>query len=298
MRRKIFGVFIIFVFFSIIPMSYAQISFSDKAVQESVEVFINSEGNVHVKHVVKASKLPKQVDLIYGTVLNLVVTNEDKEEKQFSVIGDNSGVIISPSDKKSIIEYDLEHVLTEKEKVWTWSFRYLETTSFYLPEGADLIFANERPVFLDNKKGITCHGCQMLLEYSIDEPKIFKNVKWEDKEFVVEILSYSDIEGFSFNQPAKNISFDVSEKDRFVTTVIPLELLWGPYVVSLNDEKILHHSYVNNGTHVWLNIRPDSSGEISITGTTVVPEFPLVAPLAIGFLMIVILPMIRKINLH
>ena len=39
-------------------------------------------------------------------------------------------------------------------------------------------------------------------------------------------------------------------------------------------------------------------GKITIIGTTVVPEFPIIAPLAIGFLMIMMLPLVKKINLR
>ena len=298
MNSKIFGFLVILLIISIIPTIDAQISFGEKASQKSVEIVINSVGDVHVKHVISKTDLPKQVELIYGTVSNLSVTNEKGEEKQFSVIGDNAGILIFPSDNNSIVEYDLDHAISKKDNVWTWSFRYLETTSFILPEEADLIFANERPVYLDEKKGITCHGCQMILEYSINEPKIYQNIKWEDKEFLVEIRSHSNIDGFVFDQPTKSITFDVSEKNRFVTTIIPLELLWGPYAVFLDDEKIYFNQYINNGTHVWLNIRPETTGEVTIIGTTVVPEFPIIAPLAMGFLIIVITPLIRKVNLR
>lgn len=298
MNSKIYGFLVIFLIISIIPTIDAQVSFGEKASQRSVEITINSEGDVHVKHVVAPASLPKQIELIYGTASNITVTDEEGEERQFSVIGDNTGLLIFPSDNDSIVEYDLEHAITEKDSVWTWSFRYLETTSFILPEEADLIFANDRPVYLDEKKGITCHGCQMVLEYSLDEPKIYEKIKWEDKEFLVEIRSYSKINDFTFDQPTKSITFDVSEKNRFVTTIIPLELLWGPYAIFLDDEKIFFHEYINNGTHVWLNIRPETTGEVTIIGTTVVPEFSILAPLAIGFLVIVIAPLVRKVNLH
>ena len=72
-------------------MADAQISIGEKAVQKSVEVIINSAGEVHVKHVVVSSNVPKQVELIDGTVLNLLVTDEQGKEKQVAVIGDNSG---------------------------------------------------------------------------------------------------------------------------------------------------------------------------------------------------------------
>jgi hypothetical protein len=261
-------------------------------------VTIDSIGDVHVKHVVSPSNSPKDLELILGIVSNLSVTNEQGEEKLFSITGDNIGVLIQPSGGDSIIEYDLDQVLNQKDNVWTWDFRYLELTSFIFSEEVELIFVNENPVILGEQKGITCHGCQMVLEYSINEPKIFKNVKWEDKEFVVEIRSHSNIDNFIFDQPTKSITFDVLEENKFVTIIIPLELLWEPYLVFLDDEKIFFHEYLNNGTHVWLNMKPDSSGKISIIGTTVIPEFPIIAPLAIGFLMVLAMPLMRKFNLR
>jgi len=247
MNSRIFGFLIVLALISIIPVANAQISIGEKATQKSVEVIINSEGNVHVKHIVHSSNLPKDLELIYGTVSNVSVTDEQGKELPFTINNDNNMVLIQPSNEESTIEYDLEHVLVQTNNVWTWSFRYLETTSFILPEEIDLIFTNERPVFLDDRKGITCHGCQMILEYSINEPKVFENVTWEDKEFVVEIQSYSNISNFVFEQPTKSITFDISKENQFVATIIPLELLWKPYSVFLNNEKVFFHEYINNG---------------------------------------------------
>jgi len=297
MKTEILGFLVILSLIVVIPIADAQISIGQKANQKSVEVIINSEGEVHVKHIVHKSSLPTDLELIYGTVSNVSVTNEEGDELLFSM-NDDRTLLVQPSNEESIVEYDLEHALIQTNGVWTWSFRYLETTSFYFPDEVKLIFSNERPVYLDEKKGISCHGCQMVLEYSINEPKNFENVTWEDKEFVVEILSHSNIENFVFNQPTKSISFDVSNENQFVTTIIPLELLWNPYVVLLDDEKIFFHEYNNDGTHVWLSLKPETSGTISIIGTTVIPEFPIIAPLAIGFLMILALPFTRKFNLH
>jgi len=298
MNMKVFEFLVILSIISVIPVADAQISIGEKAVQKSVEVIINSAGEVHVKHVVVSSNVPKQVELIDGTVSNLLVTDEQGEEKQVTVIGDNSGVLILPSNRNSIIEYNLDHVLSQKDSLWTWNFRYLETTSFILPEEVDLLFVNEKPIFLGEKNGFACHGCQMLLEYSINEPKNIKQVNWEDKEFLVEVRTLAEIESFNFNQSAKKISFKVNDNNQFVTTIIPLELLWDPYLVFLDEEKIVQHKFNNNGTHVWLNMRPETSGEITIIGTTVIPEFPIIAPLAVGFLMILVMPLMRKFNLR
>ena len=297
MKTEILGFLVILSLIVVIPIADAQISIGQKANQKSVEVIINSEGEVHVKHIVHKSSLPTDLELIYGTVSNVSVTNEEGDELLFSM-NDDRTLLVQPSNEESIVEYDLEHALIQTNGVWTWSFRYLETTSFYFPDEVKLIFSNERPVYLDEKKGISCHGCQMVLEYSINEPKNFENVTWEDKEFEVEILTHSNIDNFVFDQPTRSISFDVSNENQFVTTIIPLELLWNPYVVFLDDEKIFFHEYNNDGTHVWLSLKPETSGTISIIGTTVIPEFPIIAPLAIGFLMILVLPFTRKFNLH
>ena len=297
MKTEILGFLVILSLIVVIPIADAQISIGQKANQKSVEVIINSEGEVHVKHIVHKSSLPTDLELIYGTVSNVSVTNEEGDELLFSM-NDDRTLLVQPSNEESIVEYDLEHALIQTNGVWTWSFRYLETTSFYFPDEVKLIFSNERPVYLDEKKGISCHGCQMVLEYSINESKILENVTWEDKEFEVEILTHSNIDNFVFDQPTRSISFDVSNENQFVTTIIPLELLWNPYVVFLDDEKIFFHEYNNDGTHVWLSLKPETSGTISIIGTTVIPEFPIIAPLAIGFLMILIIPFTRKFNLH
>jgi len=294
---KVFGFFVILFIIFIIPVADAQM-LAEKASQKSIEVIINSAGEVHVKHVVISSNVPKQVELIDGTVSNLVVTDEQGKEKQVNIIGDKSGVLILPSQRNSIIEYDLYDVLSQKDNLWTWNFLYLETTTFTIPEEVDLLFVNERPVFLGEKNGFSCHGCQMLLEYSINEPKNIKQVNWEDKEFLIEVRTLAEIESFDFNQSTKKISFKINDDNQFVTIIIPLELLWEPYVVFLDEEKIGQHKFNNNGTHVWLNIRPETSGEISIIGTTVIPEFPIIAPLLIGFLMILVMPLMKKVNLR
>ncbi|MCH7647147.1 MAG: hypothetical protein IIA83_00880 [Thaumarchaeota archaeon] len=298
MNMKVIGFLIILSIIFIIPVVDAQLSIGAKAVQKSVEVIINSNGEIHVKHVIISSNLPSQVDLIEGTVSNLVVTNEQGKEKEFIIVGDKNGVMIFSSQRNSIIEYNLDHALSQKDNLWTWNFKYSETISFIFPKEVGLVFVNKNPVFLGEKNGIACHGCQMVLEYPINELKNINQVNWEDKEFLVETRTSSEIENFDFNQPAKKISFKVNDNNQFVTIIIPLELLWEPYSVFLNDDEILKREIMNNGTHVWLNIRPETSGEITIIGATVIPEFPIIAPLAIGFLMILVVPLMKKFNLR
>ena len=67
---------------------------------------------------------------------------------------------------------------------------------------------------------------------------MIKEVEWEENKFDVEIIVDSKIEKFYFNQTSKSISFEVTEVNKFVTISMSEELLGGPYVTLLNDEKI------------------------------------------------------------
>ncbi len=80
--------------------------------------------------------------------------------------------------------------------------------------------------------------------------------------------------------------------------IIPLELLWNPYQVIEVDEKLHKHEFQINQTHVGLNFRPVTGEGIQVIGTSVVPEFPLFAPLVIGVIMVIALGFRNKINLH
>jgi hypothetical protein len=299
MHRKIALFFIVSLILVIPSASAQEINVSEKANQKLVKVIIDNEGNVHVKHVVNSSNSPKQMNLIDGVIQNLAITDEEGKEQALATVGNNNAVTIFPSQNDSTVEYDLKQVLLQKDYIWKWNFRYIQTTSFILPEELDLIFVNDKPIYLDDKKkGFACHGCQMILEYSFAEPKKIIEVNWEDKKIFVEIRTAADIENFNFEQPEKLISFKMNASNQMVTTVIPLELLWGPYAVFLDDEKKSFHEYNNNGTHTWVSLRPDTAGEITIIGTTVIPEFPIIAPLVIGFLMILVVPFIKKFSLH
>jgi hypothetical protein len=281
----------------VIPTVNAQDSVVEKAQQKLMEITINSLGEIHVKHIVKFANIPTQIEFVNGTVSNLKVTNEESVDKQYEIT-DDKGVLIMPSTDNTIVEYNLTNAMVLRDNLWSWNFRYLEDVTFILPKDIDLIFVNNKPVYLDEVRGIKCHGCQMILEYAINEPKITTNVKWEDKEFLVEFRSLAKIDKINFDQPTKNLSFELTGENQFVTVIIPRELLWGPYDVKLEDEKIFSDEYINNGTHVWVSMKPSNSGNVSVIGTTVIPEFPLMGPIALGLIMIIILPIIKRTNLH
>ena len=298
MSKKIIVIIAVLMVFAIIPASNAQLSLGAEADQKSIEVKISSSGEVNVKHVVKPSNSPVSVDLLDGTVSDISITNDNGNKRDVAVVGDNDAVLIFPSNQNSIVEYSLEDVLILNDNLWSFDVSYPQSLAIIIPEGIDRVFVNDLPIQLGDKKGINCHGCSMNLQYYSIVPKIIQEVEWEEDLFFVEIITDSKIDKFNFEQSSKSISFQVNDENKFITTIIPLKLLWGPYVVFLDDEQIKYNKYTVDETHATLDIKPQTSGEITIIGTTVIPEFPIIAPLAIGFLMILVIPFMKKINLR
>jgi len=282
---------------SSIPQAFAQISIGSPAQQISVEITINSDGDAHVVHLINRSNRAVQLDIIPGTMQNLDVKGVNDEYIQHAIIGDNIGVSIFPTSEKVIVEYDLDGVLVFNKGVWVWAYNYPVDTTFYFPDEVDLVFTNTRPVYLGTSEGINCHGCTSKLQFPIDEPVIIKEVEWEDQKFDVLIRTSARVTSFDFNQPSKSMSFEMDFGNRFVTLIIPLELLWSPYEVYLNDEKIIKHEFSQNSTHVWLNFR-SSTGTVEIIGTSVVPEFSMLLPFVLGIAIVLGLQMKNRINLR
>jgi len=283
---------------SSIPQAFAQISIGSPAKQISVEITINSDGDAHVVHLIKQSNTVIQLDIIPGTVQNLDVKGVNGGYIQHAIIGDNIGISIFPTRENVVVEYDLDDVLFFNNGVWVWAYNYPVDTTLHFPDGVDLVFTNARPAHIGMSGGIKCHGCNAKLEFAIDEPVVINEVKWEDQKFSVLIRTTAEINSFNFNQPSKTMSFDINTAQRFVTLIVPLKLLWNPYEVYLNDEKILKHEFSQNSTHVWLNIRPNSVGTIQIIGTSAVPEFPMLLPFVLGIAIVLGLQMKNRLNLR
>ncbi len=281
----------------VIPASAQQVSIGTPASQ-TVEVEINENGKVHVTHIVKQRNQINQVTLVNGTMKNLKVVDEKGNEPQYATIGSES-ITLFPRNSDVTIEYDLEDIGIEKiGETWRWYFYYKGSPVLIFPEKVDLVFANEKPVKIDDMRGMKCHGCGVVIEYVLDEPIQEKIVEWEDREFVVGIRTLEEISSFNFDQPRRSISFDVNEGNQFVTLIIPLELLWKPYDVYFNEKNILKHEFWSNETHAMLNVKPNSTGNLLIIGTSVVPEFPILIPLFVGLTAVILIQLKNRTSLR
>jgi len=302
--RKLLSILIIFVIlFSMSQVFAQQLTIGQRPV-EDVTVRIDESGTAHVTHYVKGNSVaPVQAELIKNNVTDLSVTDKNGSSVQYSTIGNlkKESVMIFPAQRNiTLIKYDLPQVVSLNNGVWKWNY-YTPTdttfTDFYFPKGVDMIWANDRPVYL-GEKGLRQHGDGMTLEYIINEPVISQNIQWTDKNFIVEIRTLSDVGKYAFDQSAQTYAFGINKPNSFVTVIMPQELLWGPYQGKLNGNGTLTTSFHNNGTHVWIGLKPSKSGTIQLTGTTAIPEFPLFVPLVIGISAVIALQFRNRLNFN
>jgi len=301
--KKIFGIIIITIIISIIPITNAQFSIGLEAEQKLIELTVDKSEIIKVKHVVSASKMPVTVNLFNGVIIESIeIKNENGEKREISLTNDGKGtqvITIFPTESNSVIKYDLADKSSLYNNLWTLRTGYTETYSILFPENIKYIFLNNNIIPLENQEGISVNGGgNVIVQYYSELPKTIQKVEWEENQFDVEIITNTQINKFNFEQISKSISFKINEKDEFVTLSIPQELLGGPYVVLLDDEKIRYSKNLENENNILLTIKPDSVGNIEIIGTTVIPEFSMFIPLIMGFLIILTVPFVKKINLH
>jgi len=301
MNQKIISTIIIFGLLTVIPTAYGQLSLGSEAKQELIEVKINPDGEINVKHVVSPSNMPTTVPLFLGEISNLIITDDLGEEINSGTANDAKGnlsVLLLPSNQNSIITYNLENMKINNN-LFNTEISYPQKFSVIFEESINLIFLNNNVLFLDDKKGVAINGGgNMKIEFYSTESKIIEKATWEENEFDVEIITDSEIQSFNFNQPEKSLSFQVNDENKFVTITMSEELLGGPYVTLLDDEKIKYTKFVRDDGIVSLNLKPETTGQVTIIGTTVIPEFSMFIPLIMGFLIILTVPAMRKFSLR
>jgi len=118
--------------------------------------------------------------------------------------------------------------------------------------------------------------------------------------FGIALSSNSTISTFKFNQPQKQISFNVTGPSAIISycnITIPKTLLKdNPWTIIINTLPITNYTKTENNTHVSLYFTYVHSGinQILIQGTWVVPEFPSTLLLSIAFAMLVVTLFNRK----
>ena len=269
MNNQIYLIVLFLALVTVIPTASAQLSVGIEANQKLIEVELNKSEIVNVKHVISASSEQVNVNLFEGVITeSIIVTNSNGDEKQFGLVGYGEvlqSITIFPSNSNIIIKYNLEDASTLYENLWTVRIGYSETFDILFSKEIDLFFLNNTIIQLGNKTGISVNGGgNAIIQYYDKIPKIIKEVSLKEDKFNVEIITNSKIDEFNFDQELKSISFQVNEKNKFVTVSMEKELVGDPYVVLLNNEKIVYSKSVNKENYVSLSMKPQAVGEIII----------------------------------
>ena len=295
-------IFLSLMIFALIAVPIASAQLGAPAYQKSTHLIIDELNNIEAKHVIGFSNDPVMVNLFEGAIPeSITVTNEDGKELEFAIvgIGDSGSVTIFSADKNTIIKYDLKDMFWNSDNLLTLNVGYPKTFGILFPEKIDQIFLNDQMIQIGDKKGISINGGGYVnVAYYSEMPKKIQEVQWKEDKFNVEIITDSKIDEFNFDQESKSISFQVNEKNKFVTINMEEKLLGGPYVILLNNEQIKYSKYSIKENHISLSMKPESPGQITIIGTTVIPEFSMFIPLIMGFMIILTVPFMKKFSLH
>ena len=272
MNSQIYLIVLVLALITVIPASSAQLSLGAEANQKLIEVKLNKSEIVNVKHIISASGVPVSVNLFDGVITeSIIVTNSNGDENQFGLVGYGEAlesITIFPSESDIIIKYNLEDASTSYENLWTVRIGYSETFDILFHKEIDMFFLNNTIIQLENKNGITANGGgNAIIQYYDKIPKIIEEVSWEQNKFDIEIITNSKIDNFNFNQESKNITFDINEKNKFLTISMEEELVGSPYVILLNNEKILYNKSLNKENYVLLSMKPQAVGEITISNS-------------------------------
>ena len=272
MKNQIYLTALVLALVILIPTSSAQLSLGVEANQKLIEVELNKSEIVNVKHVIAASDMPVSVNLFDGVIPESITsTNGNGDKKQVGLANDGKGnisITIFPTKSDIIIKYNLEDASTFYENLWTVRMGYSETFSVLFSEEINLFFLNNNIIQLENKNGISVNGGgNAIIQYYDKIPKIIEEVTWEENKFDVEIITDSQIDEFSFDQEARSISFQVNEKNKFVTVTMEEELLGNSYGILLNNEKIKYSKSMNKENYISLSIKPQTVGEIIISNS-------------------------------
>ena len=295
-------IFLSLMIFALIAVPIASAQLGAPAYQKSTHLIIDELNNIEAKHVIGFSNNPVMINLFEGAIPeSITVTNEDGKELEFAIVGmgDYGSVTIFSADKNTIIKYNLKDMFWYSDNLLTLNVGYPKTFGILFSEKIDQIFLNDQMIQIGDNKGISINGGGYVnVAYYSEMPKKIQEVQWKEDKFDVEIITDSEIDEFNFDQESKSISFQVNEKNKFVTINMEEKLLGGPYVILLNDEQIKYSKYSIKEDHISLSMKPESSGEIRIIGTTVIPEFSMFIPLIMGFVIILTVPLMRKVSLH
>lgn len=253
----------------------------------SVSVTIFEDGAVSVEHEVSGGGEARAVRLLGGgdgggraVGIEVVNAGDGAAVDGFEASEDGSRVVVPPSGGVLLVRYGLEGAMGLAEpSTYSWSFLYRATTLFVLPDAVDVAFVNGQAVRFEGARAFTCHGCQMELEFTAGEQKGVQRFELgggagQDgpRRFDVGVWTSAQVGPLAFDPASMSIAYEVGGVSevggRWVTLVVPPELLGPPYRAEAGGESVPLTTFDAGDGRTGVSVRPAEDGAVRIFGST------------------------------
>ena len=250
----------------------------------SVSVTIFSDGGVSVEHKVAGGGEDRAVPLLGGGVdggravgIEVVGADDGAAVAGFEASEDGSHVVVPPTGGDVVVRYGLEGAMALSEpSTYSWSFLYRATTTFVLPDEVDVAFVNGQAVHFTGARAFTCHGCQMELEFTAGEQRDVQRFELggqgEPRRFDVGVWSSAQVGPLAFDPASMSIAYEAGGVSgaggRWVTLVVPPELLGPPYRAEAGGESAPVTTFKAGDGRIGVSVRPAEDGTVRIFGST------------------------------
>ena len=250
----------------------------------SVSVTIFKDGGVSVEHKVAGGGEDRAVPLLGGGVdggravgIEVVGADDGAAVAGFEASEDGSHVVVPPTGGDVVVRYGLEGAMALSEpSTYSWSFLYRATTTFVLPDEVDVAFVNGQAVHFTGARAFTCHGCQMELEFTAGEQRGVQRFELggqgEPRRFDVGVWSSAQVGPLAFDPASMSIAYEAGGVSgaggRWVTLVVPPELLGPPYRAEAGGESVPVTTFKADDGRIGVSVRPAEDGTVRIFGST------------------------------
>lgn len=255
----------------------------------SVSVTIFSDGGVSVEHKVAGGGEDRAVPLLGGggdggraVGIEVVGADDGAAVAGFEASEDGSHVVVPPTGGDVVVRYGLEGAMALSEpSTYSWSFLYRATTTFVLPDEVDVAFVNGQAVHFTGARAFTCHGCQMELEFTAGEQRGVQRFELgggaaggqgEPRRFDVGVWSSAQVGPLAFDPASMSIAYEAGGVSgaggRWVTLVVPTELLGPPYRAEAGGESAPVTTFNAGDGRTGVSVRPAEDGAVRIFGST------------------------------
>lgn len=248
----------------------------------SISITVYPDNVVRVNYVLDVD--PKfatiEVPLVSDNISNVSIIDHKGQPLDFT-INDNRIRIDTLGTFRVNLGYDAIGLVSSNGNIYSFSASLEREAEIILPINAQIINVKPVPTEISSGNIVTLPGGQasILFSLSLEIPNVKEfAVNWEDHDFNVSVLSNSLVYDLEFKQEMKSIGFKVRGIDGttgFVNATIPKRMLDGDFTVTVDNkpsEFIITSDDKNNYIYVEYT---HSERQIAVTGTNVIPEFPV-----------------------